>query len=167
MGGGGGRGWCRRPWPPHFNFQTKKGSIMSVSNIRNILFYGCSSWTRNFTIFTLYATIFGQFMAAFHFFLLQKGNRPLHVGPSQKILNPGPSEKFLIVDDPKEDNIKREFKNLIIGRILDLLEKSFKTRESSSNKWSPTLSVLDLRGPLARTEKQAHVIKTGPTEKFL
>ena len=44
---------------------------VSVLNIRNIDFYGCSEIirTRNFTIFTVYAIIFGQFMAAFHFFL--------------------------------------------------------------------------------------------------
>ena len=55
---------------------------------------------------------------------------------------------------------------LIIGGILDLLEKSSKIREASY-KWSKTLSILDLLkilsevigaskcGPLARIEKQA------------
>ena len=58
------------PSLPHFNFQTKKGPTVSVSNMRGIIFYGCSEIirTRNFTIFTEYATIFGQFMVAFHFF---------------------------------------------------------------------------------------------------
>ena len=43
---------------------------LSVSNIRDIAFYECPEImrTRNFTIFTLYAISFGQFMAAFHFF---------------------------------------------------------------------------------------------------
>ena len=56
--------------PPHFNFQTKKGAKISVLNIKDIAFYECSeiTQTRNFTIFTVYAIIFGQFMAAFHFF---------------------------------------------------------------------------------------------------
>ena len=39
-------------------------------------------------------------------------------------MNAGPSEKFLIVDHPKEDYNEREFKRLIICGILDLLEKS-------------------------------------------
>ena len=37
--------------------------------------------------------------------------------------NGGPSEKFLIVDHPKEDHNEREFKHLIIDGILDLLEQ--------------------------------------------
>ena len=50
--------------------RTKQGPKISVSNIRNIAFYGCSEIirTRNFTIFTAYARIFRQFMAVFHFF---------------------------------------------------------------------------------------------------
>ena len=80
-------------------------------------------------------------------------------------MNAGPSEKFLIVDHPKEDHNEREFKHLIIGGILDLLNKSSNTREGSY-KWFTTLSILDLlkifsevtvvskRGPLARIEKQ-------------
>ena len=65
---------------------------------------------------------------------------------------------------PKEDN-ERKFKHLVIGGILDLLEKPYKTREASY-KGSTTLSILDLlkifsevigaskHGPLARIEKQ-------------
>ena len=39
---------------PHFNFQTKQGPEMSVSNFRDVAFYRCSESirTRNFTIFT-------------------------------------------------------------------------------------------------------------------
>ena len=57
-------------WFPHFNFRTKKGPAVSVSNIRNITFYGCLEimQTINFTTFIVYATIFGKFRAAFHFF---------------------------------------------------------------------------------------------------
>ena len=45
----------------HFKFRTKQGPTVSVSNIRNIAFNRCSEIirTRNFTIFTMYATIFG------------------------------------------------------------------------------------------------------------
>ena len=52
----------------HFNFQTRQGPQVSVSNIA---FYGCLEiiQTKDFTVFTVYATIFGQFIAAFHFFL--------------------------------------------------------------------------------------------------
>ena len=39
-------------------------------------------------------------------------------------MNAGPSEKFLIVDLPKEDHNERELKHLITCGILDLLEKS-------------------------------------------
>ena len=55
--------------PPYFNFQTKKGPIISVSNIRNISFYVCSEIMRirNFTIFTVSALIFGQFTVVFSF----------------------------------------------------------------------------------------------------
>ena len=63
--GGGGRGGvggpCARTPSPHFNFRTEQGSKLSHSNIRDIVFYGCSEImrTKNFTIFTVYATIFG------------------------------------------------------------------------------------------------------------
>ena len=67
----GGAGWGEHG--THFNFRTKKGSTVSSSKIRDIVFYECSEIirTRNFTIFTIFpvhATIFGQFKAAFHFF---------------------------------------------------------------------------------------------------
>ena len=61
-GGGGGLGGPCAPTPsPHFNFQTEQGSKLSHSNIWDIVFYGCSEIirTKNFTIFTVYATIFG------------------------------------------------------------------------------------------------------------
>ena len=60
----------RGAWSPHFNFQTKQRPTVPVSNIRNTAFYGRSEIirTRNFTIFTVYAEIFGQFLAAFQFF---------------------------------------------------------------------------------------------------
>ena len=51
---------------PPFNFRTRKGSIVSVSNIRDTAFYECSEiiQAKNFKIFTLYPTIFGQFTVA-------------------------------------------------------------------------------------------------------
>ena len=51
----------------HFNFRTKQGPKISVSNIRDIAFYGCSEIirTRIFTSFTMYITIFGQFIEDF------------------------------------------------------------------------------------------------------
>ena len=51
--------------------KTKQGPAVSVSNIRDITFYGCSEIilrTRNFTILTAYVTIFGKFTETFHFF---------------------------------------------------------------------------------------------------
>ena len=50
---------------PHFNFQTKQDPAVSVSNIRDLEIIR----TRNCTIFTVYAAIFGQFTAPFLFFL--------------------------------------------------------------------------------------------------
>ena len=47
------------------------------------------------------------------------------------MLNVGPSEKFLIVNHPKENHNEREIKLQIIGGFLDLLKKSSKTREAS------------------------------------
>ena len=71
----------------HFNFPTKQGPTNSVSNIRGIAFYWCSEIirTRNITIFTVCAVIFRQFTVAFNFFKLRRGNRSLHVGPSEKV----------------------------------------------------------------------------------
>ena len=85
------------------------------------------------------------------------------------ILNAGPSANFLIVDHPKGDHNEREFKRLIVGRILDQLEKSFKTREASCKlstikyniiKTWPSQNIIWNNssiqiGPLARIEKQA------------
>ena len=47
--------------PPTSSSEPKKGSTVSVSNIRNIALYGCSEIirTRNFKIFTSYGTVFG------------------------------------------------------------------------------------------------------------
>ena len=55
----------------HLNFRTKQGPKVSVSNIRDIAFYGCTEiiWTRNFRIFTVYAINFGQIMVAFANFI--------------------------------------------------------------------------------------------------
>ena len=47
------------------------------------------------------------------------------------------------MDHPNEDHNEREFKHLIIGGIVDLLEKYSKTTEVSYT-WSTTLSILDL-----------------------
>ena len=48
------------------------------------------------------------------------------------MLNAGPSEKFLIVDHLKENHNEQGLKRYIIGGILDLLKKSSKTREAST-----------------------------------
>ena len=83
--------WGRGAMPgepcPHFNFQTKQGPTVSVPNIRDISFYGCSEIirTKNFTIFTVYVTFFWQLMAAFHFFKLHRGKRSIQVGSSENV----------------------------------------------------------------------------------
>ena len=57
----------------------------------------------------MYATIFGQFMTAFHFLLLHRRNKSVNVGPVHKVQYLT-LEKFLFVDYPKEDHKEREFK---------------------------------------------------------
>ena len=100
-----------------------------------IVFYGCSEIIRirNFTIFTVYDTIFRQFMVAFHFFSNYVGKQITSCWTFWEcpILHAIPSEKFLFVDHPKEDLKEQEFKPYIIGGIPDLPEKSSKTREAS------------------------------------
>ena len=46
---------------------TKQVPTVSVPDIKDIAFYGCSEIirTRNFTVFTVYATIFVRYAAAF------------------------------------------------------------------------------------------------------
>ena len=56
---------------PHFNIRITQGLTFSVSDISDIAFFGCSEillLTRNFAIFTVYASISGQFTATFYFF---------------------------------------------------------------------------------------------------
>ena len=68
--------------------------------------------TRNFAIFTVYATIFGQFTATFHFFKLHRRTRSLHIGPFEKVryLTLDLLKSF-IVDHPKEDHNELEFQH--------------------------------------------------------
>ena len=76
------------PTPPYyFNFQTKQGLTVSVSNTKDVAFteYSEIIRTRNFTVFNVCATTFGQFTATFHFLLLHRGNRSFHVGLSEKV----------------------------------------------------------------------------------
>ena len=110
--GGQGGSWSTH-LPPNFNFRTKQGPTVSVWKIRDIAFYEFSEIlrSRNFTISTVYTTIFGQFTAAFHFFQLHRGNRSLQVGLSEKVqyLTVVDLLKFLIVDHTKENHNEREF----------------------------------------------------------
>ena len=55
------------PCLPHINFQTKQGPTVLVSNVRDTALYGCSEiiQTRYSTIFTVYATVFGQLTHVF------------------------------------------------------------------------------------------------------
>ena len=54
----------------HFNFRTKQGPTVLVLNTRDIAVYGCLEiiLIKNLMIFTVYTTIFEQFIVAFHFF---------------------------------------------------------------------------------------------------
>ena len=86
--------------PPPFSLGTTHGLTVSVSNIWDIAFYWCSEiiWTRNFTVFIVYAIIFGQFTTGFDFFNLYRRNQK---GP---ILNDGLTENVFIADHLKEDH---------------------------------------------------------------
>ena len=66
---GGGQG-VHVPSAAYVNFRTKQGPTVSISNMTYIAFYGCSEVvrTKNFSIFTVYATIFGQCKTSSHFF---------------------------------------------------------------------------------------------------
>ena len=101
------------PPPPTSGFRNKQGPTVSVSNIRDIAFCGYSEIlrARNLTIFTVSATVFRQFTVAFHFFYLNRGNRSLQVGLSEKVqyLTVVDLLKFLIVDHTKENHNEREF----------------------------------------------------------
>ena len=69
--GGGGRNTSHQPnHHPLFSIFKKTSPTASVYNIKDIAFYGCSAIirNRNCTISIDYATVFGQFTAAFHFF---------------------------------------------------------------------------------------------------
>ena len=161
-GRGVSTGRAREGYAPHFNFRIKKGPKVSVLNIRGIAFYRHSEIirTRNFTIFTVYAIIFSNYIGEIYHFTFWKA----------PILNAGPSEEFLFVCHPKEDHNEREFKPQIIAGILNLPKKSSKTREASiisGSQLNIITSILELLkilseviavskcGPLARTEKQA------------
>ena len=119
----------------HFNFRTKQCPKVSISNIRDIAFYGCSEIipTRNFTVMTVYTNNFWLMYSGFSFFLKTKGKQITSRWTFSKvpILNAGPSEKFSFVGNPKEDHEKPEFKPQIRGGILDLPKKFSKTREAS------------------------------------
>ena len=106
---------ARRVMTPHFNFRTKQGPKVSVSNIRDIAFYGCSEIirTRNFTIFTIYATTFGEFTAAFYFFYLHMGTRSFHVGPSEKV-------RYLTLDLLKSFSLRNIRKKTTMNEILSV-----------------------------------------------
>ena len=58
------------PCPPKQGPTTKQGPTVPTSKISKISFYVCSEIirTRNFMVFTVQATIFGQCTAIFHFF---------------------------------------------------------------------------------------------------
>ena len=94
--------------------QGRHGLEDKVQQFRNGVQKRCSEIirTRNFTIFTAYATIFGQFTTSCHFFLITLGKYVTSCWTFWKgsLFNPGPSEKFLIVGHPKEDHNEWEFK---------------------------------------------------------
>ena len=114
--------------PSHFNFQTKKGPTVSVSNIRDIAFYGCLEIirTRSFTIFTVYVQVLDNFRQLFIFsnYIGEIDHFTLDILKGSDTYRWTSRKKFSVVDHPKEDHNEREFKRLIIGRILDQLEKS-------------------------------------------
>ena len=176
MGGEGAQG----PWSLFFNYRTNKVQAFQFQTSGILLFTNVQK---------LHGPEISQFLpcmlqfldnlGALPFFLSTQGNRSVHVRSSEKvryltldrpILNPGPSERFLFVDHPKENPNEREFEPQIINEISDLPKTSCKTREASII-YGPQLniiaSILKLLkkfsevivasncGQLARIEKQA------------
>ena len=146
---------------PHFNFWTKQGLTVSDSNNRDIALYGCSEIirTRNFTIFTVYATILDYLWE-------------LLIFRKRSMLNAGPCQRFLIVDHPMNETIMNE--GLSVGLLVEswtcwksLLKQEkypYNTGTSENILWSNS-SIQTWS--ISKNWKTCHVIKTGPTEKFL
>ena len=163
---------------PNFNFWTKQGPTILVSNKR----YWFLRVFRNYTdqnFFLPYIQflnnlwrlfIFSNYIEVEHFKL-----------DLLKRYDAGASENFLIVNHPKEDHNEHQFKRSIIDGILDQLGKSSKTKEASC-KWS-TIQYNSIntrhsqnilwsdssiqRWSTSKSWKTGCVIKTRPTEKFL
>ena len=123
----GGRG--QEGHGPHFNFQTRQGSTVSVSNVRAFRNYMDEKFHDFYHVCYNFWAIYGSF----HFFLTTWGKQITSCWTFWKgpILSAGPSAKVLIVDHPKEDYIEREFKCFNLGRILNLLKSSSETRGAS------------------------------------
>ena len=64
-------GGARGPWLPHFNFRTKQGPKVSVSNITDIAFYGCSEIIQDQKFHNFYRVCynFWTIYGGFSFFL--------------------------------------------------------------------------------------------------
>ena len=84
LGGGGGQGRHGCPTSisepnkvQQFHFRTS--GILLFTGVQKLYEPEISGFLPH------YANIFGQFMAAFHFFLARGGNRSLQVGPSVKV----------------------------------------------------------------------------------
>ena len=95
-------------------------STVSVANIKDIPFHGCSEImrTRNFMIFAVYTATSRGWL-----FSCSRRNRSLHVGPPVK-------GRYLIVDLLKSFSL-RTIDEREIGRILELLKKLPEIREAS------------------------------------
>ena len=156
---GGGGGWGACPQFLHFNFPTKRakrGPEISVSN-RDITFYRRSEIIRtiNYTIFTAYATIFVQFIAAFNFSNYIR-ERLLHV-----------KVQYLPLDLLKSFFCGSSEKKPQRIRVLKNFSKTRETSIISGPELNVIASILELVkifcevivaskcGPLARIEKQA------------
>ena len=106
---GGGRG----PWPPYFNFQAKQGPTVSVSDIRDTALrvfrnYRDQKFHNFYRVCYNFWTIYTSFFIFSNYKEKQIISRwTFWKGP---ILSAGPSEKFLIVDHPKEGHNEQGLK---------------------------------------------------------
>ena len=169
MGGIQGGGAC--PLFLHFNFRTKRakrGPKISVSN-RDITFYRRSEIIRtiNYTIFTAYATIFVQFIAAFNFSNYIR-ERLLHVKVQYLPLDLLKSFFLWIVRKKTTANksfkIFFENKRNIHYKWSTIKCNSINTGTSENILWGNSSILM---WPTSKDWETGYFIRTGPTEKFL
>ena len=171
--------------PPLFQFpnQARSNSFSFKHQGYSFLRVFRNYTDQKFHDFYLYTTIFGQYRAASHFFLLCRGNRSLHVWPSEKAL-------YLTLDLLKSLLLWTIQKKTIMNKSLNVRLKAeswtywrsplkqkkhpykWFTIEYNSMNIGTSENILWRNSSIqmwstSKNWKKDYVIKTGPTEKLL